>query len=69
MFGLHQYGVDINGFVRHPDRGFCLWMQKRAKTKQTWPDMWDNFVRLIYFTHSIMQHSTQRTQNNIVKVA
>ena len=45
LFGLHQYGVDINGFVRHPERGFCLWMQKRAKTKQTWPGMWDNFVR------------------------
>lgn len=37
LFGIRNYGVDINGYVRHPDKGLCLWFQKRAETKQTWP--------------------------------
>ncbi len=44
LFGLLQYGVDLNGFVRHPEKGVCVWMQRRAKTKQTWPGRMDNFV-------------------------
>ncbi len=44
MFGLLQYGVDINGYVNHPELGLSLWMQRRAKTKQTWPGRIDNFV-------------------------
>ncbi|KAK6621734.1 hypothetical protein RUM43_006744 [Polyplax serrata] len=44
LFGIRKYGVDINGYVRHPDKGLCLWLQKRAKTKQTWPGKWDNMV-------------------------
>ena len=44
LFGLLQYGVDLNGFVRHPEKGICVWMQRRAKTKQTWPGRMDNFV-------------------------
>lgn len=37
LFGIRNYGVDINGYVRHPDKGLCLWFQKRSATKQTWP--------------------------------
>ena len=44
MFGLRQYGVDINGYVMDPERGLCVWMQKRSITKPTWPGKWDNFV-------------------------
>lgn len=46
LFGLRQYGVDINGYVNHPEKGLCLWMQRRSKTKQTWPGYLDNFVCL-----------------------
>lgn len=46
LFGIRKYGVDINGYVRHPDKGLCLWLQKRAKTKQTWPGKWDNMARM-----------------------
>ena len=42
--GLRQYGVDINGYVNHPEKGLCLWFQRRSKDKPTWPGMWDNFV-------------------------
>jgi hypothetical protein len=45
LFGFHQYGVDINGYVNHPDQGKCLWMQRRSKTKETWPGRLDTFVR------------------------
>jgi 8-oxo-dGTP pyrophosphatase MutT (NUDIX family) len=44
LFGIRQYGVDINGYVRCPERGVCVWLQKRAATKQTWPGKLDNMV-------------------------
>eukprot|EP00096_Caligus_rogercresseyi_P013649 TRINITY_DN6275_c0_g1_i1.p1 TRINITY_DN6275_c0_g1~~TRINITY_DN6275_c0_g1_i1.p1 ORF type:complete len:243 (+),score=46.57 TRINITY_DN6275_c0_g1_i1:1568-2296(+) len=44
LFGIRQYGIDINGYVNHPDKGLCLWFQKRARSKPTWPGRWDNFV-------------------------
>ncbi|KAF7287369.1 uncharacterized protein LOC143191046 [Rhynchophorus ferrugineus] len=44
LFGIRNYGVTINGYVRHPQQGQCLWFQKRASTKQTWPGKWDNMV-------------------------
>ncbi|KAH1000208.1 hypothetical protein HUJ04_000127 [Dendroctonus ponderosae] len=44
LFGIRNYGVTINGFVRHPQMGQCLWFQKRAATKQTWPGKWDSMV-------------------------
>ena len=37
LFGLRQYGIHINGFVRHSTRGGCLWLQRRSPTKQTYP--------------------------------
>lgn len=44
LFGVRQYGVHINGFVRHSGLGLCLWLQRRSQHKQTWPGMMDNFV-------------------------
>lgn len=44
LFGVRQYGVHINGYVRHSSQGLCLWLQRRSSTKQTWPNMMDNFV-------------------------
>ena len=44
LFGLRQYGVHINGFVRHSSRGPCLWLQRRSATKPTWPGLLDTFV-------------------------
>jgi hypothetical protein len=41
---LHQYGIDINGYVNHPEKGLCLWFQRRSLNKPTWPGMMDNFV-------------------------
>ena len=45
LFGICKYGVDINGYVKHPDKGLCIWLQRRALTKQTWPGKWDNMVK------------------------
>lgn len=44
LFGIRNYGVDINGYVRHPTLGLCIWLQQRSDTKQTWPGKWDNMV-------------------------
>ena len=34
LFGVRQYGVHINGFVRHSGLGLCLWLQRRSQHKQ-----------------------------------
>jgi len=44
LFGLRQYGIHINGFVRHSTRGDCLWLQRRSPTKQTYPGLLDSLV-------------------------
>lgn len=44
FLGIRNYGVDINGYVRDPKRGLCIWLQQRSDTKQTWPGKWDNMV-------------------------
>ncbi|XP_022906570.1 uncharacterized protein [Onthophagus taurus] len=44
LFGIRNYGVDINGYVRHPKLGLCIWLQQRSATKQRWPGKWDNMV-------------------------
>ncbi|KAJ8980767.1 hypothetical protein NQ317_016016 [Molorchus minor] len=44
LFGIRNYGVDINGYIKHPVKGLCLWFQKRSPTKQTWPGKWDHMV-------------------------
>lgn len=44
LFGIRNYGVDINGYVMDPEKGLCIWLQRRSATKQTWPGKWDNMV-------------------------
>ncbi|XP_054275418.1 uncharacterized protein LOC128994711 [Macrosteles quadrilineatus] len=44
LFGICNYGVDINGYVMDPEKGLCIWLQRRSPTKQTWPGRWDNMV-------------------------
>lgn len=44
IFGVRKYGIDINGYVRHPKLGLCLWQQQRSNTKETWPGKWDSLV-------------------------
>ncbi|XP_026473765.1 uncharacterized protein YJR142W [Ctenocephalides felis] len=44
LFAIRNYGVDINGYVHHPVKGLCIWLQQRSDTKQTWPGKWDNMV-------------------------
>ncbi|XKL61866.1 hypothetical protein PGB90_001699 [Kerria lacca] len=44
LFGICNYGVDINGYTNDPKKGLCIWLQKRSRTKQRWPGKWDNMV-------------------------
>lgn len=44
LFGIRNFGVEINGYIRHPTKGLCIWLQQRSPTKQTWPNKWDNMV-------------------------
>ena len=44
LFGVKQYGVHINGYLNHSKKGWCMWIAKRAKTKQTWPGKLDQMV-------------------------
>ena len=47
LFGLRQYGVDINGYVVDENGDISVWMQKRSINKSTWPGKLDNFVSII----------------------
>ncbi|XP_050304771.1 uncharacterized protein LOC126742213 [Anthonomus grandis grandis] len=44
LFGVRNYGVSINGFINHPQKGKCIWFQKRSAAKETWPGKWDSMV-------------------------
>ena len=44
LFGLRQYGVDINGYVVDENGDISVWMQRRSINKPTWPGKLDNFV-------------------------
>ncbi|XP_065210409.1 uncharacterized protein LOC135838629 [Planococcus citri] len=56
LFGICNYGVDINGYVNDPEKGLCIWLQKRSLTKQRWPGKWDNMVGGgLSFGHNILQ--------------
>lgn len=46
LFGIRNYGVDINGYVMHPTLGLCIWLQLRSATKPTWPG--NNMMKIIY---------------------
>lgn len=35
LFGIRNFGVEINGYIRCPNRGMCIWLQQRSATKQT----------------------------------
>ena len=37
LFGLRQYGVHINGFVQTSEKEKSIWIQRRSKTKPTYP--------------------------------
>lgn len=44
LFGIKNYGINVNGYVRHPELGLCLWLQKRSEHKQRWAGYWDTVV-------------------------
>ncbi|XP_035228952.1 nudix hydrolase 24, chloroplastic-like isoform X2 [Stegodyphus dumicola] len=44
LFGIKRCGVHVNGYVKNIDGSKCLWIQKRAYTKPTWPGKLDNMV-------------------------
>lgn len=44
LFGIKRCGVHVNGYVKNDDGSMCLWVQKRAYTKPTWPGKLDNVV-------------------------
>ena len=37
LLGLRKHGVQINGYVNHPDKGVMLWFQRRSRSKPTYP--------------------------------
>ncbi|ORX49311.1 hypothetical protein BCR36DRAFT_412829 [Piromyces finnis] len=48
LLGIRHFGVHINGYVRDVDENgkptIKMWIAKRALTKQTFPDTYDNVV-------------------------
>ena len=48
LFGFIQYGVHVNGYT-YKDGEMKMWIGRRSKTKQTFPDMLDNMVCKILY--------------------
>lgn len=48
LLGIRSFGVHINGYVKEKDASgkevIKMWIAKRSKTKQTYPNMYDNIV-------------------------
>ncbi|KAF9112807.1 hypothetical protein BGX27_002735 [Mortierella sp. AM989] len=46
LFGVHAYGVHLNGYVRTGPKpsDVQMWVARRSLTKQTYPGMLDNMV-------------------------
>ncbi|KAI1310820.1 hypothetical protein EDD11_003635 [Mortierella claussenii] len=46
LFGVHAYGIHLNGFVRTGPRPWDvqMWVARRSLTKPTYPGMLDNMV-------------------------
>jgi hypothetical protein len=46
IFGVHAYGIHMNGFIRTGDRpqDVQMWVARRSLTKPTYPGMLDNMV-------------------------
>jgi Domain of unknown function (DUF4743) len=30
LFGIRNFGVEINGYIKHPQKGLCIWLQQRS---------------------------------------
>ncbi len=44
-FGIREYGVHVNGYVRDAETGgIKLWVARRSARKQTWPGKLDHIV-------------------------
>lgn len=43
-FGIHSFGVHLNGFVRTPPGGISLWVATRSPEKGTYPGELDHLV-------------------------
>jgi len=43
-FGIKAYGIHVNGYVMTKDKGPCLWVARRSKTKPNWPGKLDHIV-------------------------
>ncbi|CAH1266196.1 Hypp3317 [Branchiostoma lanceolatum] len=41
LLGVKQYGVHVNGYVEHPQKGRLMWIGRRAKNKSTYPGKLD----------------------------
>lgn len=43
---MKRYGVHINGYSQSDDGELSMWLARRSATKQTYPGLLDNLVRL-----------------------
>lgn len=37
LFGIRNFGVEINGYIKHPTRGLCIWIQQRSSELLSFP--------------------------------
>lgn len=46
LFGVKRYGVHINGYTVSDNGDVNMWLARRSATKQTFPGLLDNMVRV-----------------------
>ncbi|KAI7897667.1 NUDIX hydrolase domain-like protein [Cokeromyces recurvatus] len=44
LFGILTFGVHLNAYTKTEEGQILMWVAKRSKTKQTWPNLLDNCV-------------------------
>ena len=54
LFGVHRYGVHVNGYVKNAQNDMFMWIGKRSETKQTWPGKLDNTVSNLCTSSSVI---------------
>ena len=60
MFGTVQYGVHINGYFNHPQKGMFVWVAKRSPLKPTWPGKLDQMASVLHLLFISVQRVAVR---------
>lgn len=59
LFGIRNFGVEINGYIQCPTRGICVWLQQRR-----WKFIINTILMWRLFDQQIFHSATKQTWPN-----